>query len=76
VIQNKTLDLYEATLTYDAENNPVKTWIKIHAVTDDGELVTDEGEQVTYGAVGQSGNLQPRSLTEQECALGSNGGGG
>jgi len=69
VIRNKTLDLYEATLTYDSENNPVKTWRKIHAVTDDGELVTDGGDQVTYGAVGQSGNLQPKSLTEQECTL-------
>ena len=69
MIRNKTLDLYEAVITYDAENNPVKTWQKIHAVTDDGVLVTDEGEQVAHGAVGQSGNLQPKSLTEQECAL-------
>ena len=69
MIQNKTLDLYEAVLTYDTENNPVKTWAKVHAVTQSGALVTDGGDPVSDGVVGRPGNFQPRSLTEQECTL-------
>ena len=69
MIRNTTLDLYEAVLTYDSENNPIKTWAKVHAVTDGGVLVTDGGVLVSDGVKGRAGNFQPRSLTEQECEL-------
>jgi len=58
-----SLDLYEAVITYDTENNPVKTWARVHAVTDAGILVTDEGDPVSDMVGGIVGNLMPKSLT-------------
>ena len=69
MIRNKTLDIYEAVVAYDAENNPVKTWAKVHAVTDAGVILVDGGDPVSEAIQGQDGNFQPKSLTEQECEM-------
>jgi len=69
MIRNKSLDIYEAVITYDAENNPSKNWVLTHPVFESGVLVTDAGSQVSDGVKSQSGNLQPKSLTEQECKI-------
>lgn len=57
------LDLYEAVITYDSENNPVKTWALVHVVTYSGELVTDGGLAVSESVGPIYGNLMPKSLT-------------
>jgi len=66
MIKNKSLDLYEAVITYDAENNPIKTWLFVHAVTYAGVLVTDIYPVLDGGVQNRQGNFQPKSLTEQE----------
>lgn len=61
-----SLDLYEAVITLDAENNPVKTWARVHAVTDEGILLMDDGDPVSDMVGGIVGNLMPKSLTPAE----------
>jgi len=61
-----SLDLYEAVITYDSENNPIKTWARVHAVTDAGVLVTDGGVPVSEAVGGIVGNLMPKALTESQ----------
>ena len=63
------LSLYEAVLSYDAEQNPVKTWVLRHPVTYEGVPVTYEGGYVSTETGAVRGNLQPRSLTEEELKM-------
>lgn len=63
------LDLYEAVLSVDAEQNPVKTWIKRHPVTYAGVPVQDSDGYVSFEVKGIRGNIWPRSLSESELKM-------
>ena len=64
-----TVDLYEAVVTYDAEQNPVKTWALRHPLVYSGDPVYDGASVVSDGTKKVKANIWPASLSQDKLEL-------
>ena len=59
MIKNATLAFYTQTTTYDAENNPVKTWATTRSISGNLQPKTlTEGELAQYGVNTRAANAK------------------